>query len=202
MLPQGATFPATPLGGVYDTQTGAKVADVANFRWNAERPDNSVHIRFFDYYGAANQVYSTYFYQPELRQVSTATVLGPDAATTLYRYDSLGRLRMTIDPTGRRNYMMYDHSGRKIADIDSDGSVIEYRYDGNDNLISTTRYVNKMSIGRPPLGRPLGQSDRGQLQPASPGRPCRRPVDLPGLRLRPAPDPDDRRHRRDQRVQL
>ena len=28
----------------------------ANFRWNPERPDNTVHIRFFDFYGAANQV--------------------------------------------------------------------------------------------------------------------------------------------------
>ena len=75
-------------------------------------------------------------------------MLGPDAATSLYRYDNLGRLRMTVDPTGRRNYLMYDSVGRKVADIDADGSAIEYRYDGSDNLTSTTRYANKLSSGQ------------------------------------------------------
>jgi len=147
VLPQGTANPGA-LGGVYDTATGQKVLDVTNFRWNPERTGTTVHARFFDYYGEANQQYSTYFYKPEIRQVSTATVLGPDTATSLYRYDNLGRLRMTVDPTGRRNYMMYDSVGRKVADIDSDGSVLEYRYDGNDNLTSTTRYANKLSGGQ------------------------------------------------------
>ncbi len=146
VLPQGAADPGVPLGGVYDTTTGQLVWNATTFRWNAERPGNTVHSRFFDYYGESNLQYSTYFLAPEVRQVSTATVLGPDAATSLYRYDSRGRLRMTVDPTGRRNYMMYDHVGRKVADIDGDGSVIEYRYDGSDNLTSTTRYVNKINV--------------------------------------------------------
>jgi YD repeat-containing protein len=149
VLPQGTPISSAPLGGVYDVATGQKVLDIyANFRWNPERPGNTVHSRFFDYYGQANQQYSTYFAPPEVRQVSTASVLGPDSATSLYRYDNLGRLRMTVDPTGRRNYLMYDSVGRKVADIDADGSVIEYRYDGSDNLTSTTRYVNKLSSGQ------------------------------------------------------
>ena len=56
--------------------------------------------------------------------------------------------RTTIDPTGRRNHMMYDSVGRKIADIDADGSVTEYRYDGSDNLTSTTRYANRLTSGQ------------------------------------------------------
>jgi YD repeat-containing protein len=149
VLPQGTPTSSAPLGGVYDVATGQKVLDIySNFRWNPERPGNTVHSRFFDYYGTDYQNYSTYFLAPEVRQVSTASVLGPDAATSLYRYDNLGRLRMTVDPTGRRNYLMYDSVGRKAADIDADGSVIEYRYDGSDNLTSTTRYVNRLSSGQ------------------------------------------------------
>jgi YD repeat-containing protein len=148
VLPQGTPTSSAPLGGVYDVATGQKVLDLyLNFRWNPERPGNTVHSRFFDYYGTNYQDYSTYFLAPEVRQVSTATVLGPDTATSLYRYDNLGRLRMTIDPTGRRNYMMYDSIGRKVADIDADGSATEYRYDGNDNVTSTTRYFNKINVG-------------------------------------------------------
>src|SRR5437868_5494814 len=145
VLPQGASAPATPMGGVYNVDTGQKVAAVSTFRWNAERPDNQVYSRFFDYYGEANQQYSTYFYQPEIRQVLPTAPLAPDTQTSLYKYDNLGRLRMTVDPTGRRQYLMYDSVGRKIADIDADGSVIEYRYDANDNLTSTTRYATRLN---------------------------------------------------------
>ncbi|HEV2817243.1 MAG TPA: LysM peptidoglycan-binding domain-containing protein, partial [Allosphingosinicella sp.] len=148
VLPQGTANPGVPLGGVYNVATGQKIFDAATFRWNPERVANLVISRFFNFYGTESLQYSTYFYQPEIRQVSTATVVGPDTATSLYRYDNLGRLRMTIDPTGRRNSMMYDSIGRKIADIDGDGSVTEYRYDGNDNLTSTTRYFNRLSSGQ------------------------------------------------------
>jgi YD repeat-containing protein len=145
VLPQGASAPATPLGGVYDVATGQKIQDVwSTYRWNAERPDNSIHSRFFDFYGATSG-YSTYFYQPGIRQVSTPAATGPDISTSLYRFDNLGRLRMTVDPTGRRAYMMYDSVGRKAADIDADGSVTEYRYDGNDNVTSTTRYATRLN---------------------------------------------------------
>ena len=74
-------------------------------------------------------------------------LLGPDTATSQYRYDSLGRLRMTIDPTGRRSHFLYDSAGQKIADVDSDGSLTEYRYDGSGNLTSITRYADKLDAG-------------------------------------------------------
>ena len=146
VLPQGTPTSSAALGGVYDAASGQKVADnYLVFRWDNSAP-TTVYARFFDFYGESNQVYSTYFYQPEIRQVTTpATLTGPDMSTSRYLYDNLGRLRMTIDPTGRRNYMMYDSLNRKVADIDPDGSVIEYRYDGNDRLTSTTRYANKLN---------------------------------------------------------
>jgi YD repeat-containing protein len=148
VLPYNTSEPSTAkYGGVYDVATGQKVLDdYVTYRW-ASSTQTQVWARFINYYGqaAATQGDSTYFYQPEIRQVSVPTVIGPDSTTSLYRYDSLGRLRMTVDPTGRRNYMMYDSLNRKVADIDADGSVIEYRYDGNDNVTSTTRYATRLS---------------------------------------------------------
>jgi YD repeat-containing protein len=145
VLPQGAAAPGTPIGGVYDVSSGAKVADTTTFRWNSARPDNLVHSRFFNYYGEGTIDYSSYFYQPEVRQVSVPNLTGPDAQTTQYRYDTLGRLRLKVDPAGQRQFFLYDAVGRRVAEIDNDGTVTEYRYDGNDNVTSTTRYRNRLT---------------------------------------------------------
>ena len=146
VLPQGAADPGTPLGGVYDTTTGQLVLNATAFRWNPERPaGNTVHSRFFDYNGETSIQYSTYFYQPEIRQVSAAAIAAQATSTTQYRYDSRGHLRLTIDPTGRRNYMLYDGVGRKVADVDSDGSVTEYRYNASGLLTSTTRWATRLT---------------------------------------------------------
>jgi YD repeat-containing protein len=61
---------------------------------------------------------------------------------TRYSYDANGHLRMTENPTGQRTYRLYDAAGRKVADIDADGSLVEYVYDGNDQLTQTIRYAN------------------------------------------------------------
>jgi YD repeat-containing protein len=61
---------------------------------------------------------------------------------TRYSYDANGHLRMTENPTGQRTYLLYDAAGRKVADIDADGSLVEYVYDGNDQLTQTIRYAN------------------------------------------------------------
>ena len=178
VLPQGSALSSTPLGGVYDVATGQKVIDnYSTFRWKSTSPPSSTYARFFDFYGDTSvSLYSTYFYQPEIRQVSTATAIGPDRSTSLYRYDNLGRLWMTVDPTGRRQYMMYDSVGRKVADIDADGSVTEYRYDGNDNLTSTTLYATKLRAAGSPLVDQRQSDQRPSLAAAGGG--CPRPMDL------------------------
>jgi YD repeat-containing protein len=145
VLPQGAAAPGTPMGGVYDVSTGTKVADTTTYRWNSTRPNNLVHSRFFNYYGAETIDYSSYFYQPEVRQVSVPNLTGPDTQTTQYRYDTLGRLRLKVDAAGQRQFFLYDAVGRRVAEIDNDGTVTEYRYDGNDNVTSTTRYKNRLT---------------------------------------------------------
>ena len=59
---------------------------------------------------------------------------------TSYFYDADGRLRMTQDPTGVRHWMLYDDAGRKIADIDGNGSMTEYTYNRNGLLTYSVAY--------------------------------------------------------------
>ena len=78
VLPEGASLPPTgSLGGVFDTVTGAKVASAATFRWNAGRPDNNVHARFFDYFNQDQPPgFSTYFDRPEIRELDEQALVG------------------------------------------------------------------------------------------------------------------------------
>ena len=77
------------------------------------------------------------------------SVLQSSGATTLaetkYFYDADRRLRRIEDPTGVTTHVLYDEAGRKIADIDGDGSLTEYRYDAAGNLTRTIRYATPVS---------------------------------------------------------
>ncbi|MDP9912417.1 YD repeat-containing protein [Variovorax boronicumulans] len=64
---------------------------------------------------------------------------------TIYAYDKDGNLLMTQDPTGVRKWMLYDETGRKIADIDATGAVIEYVYNANGQLRETIAYATPIS---------------------------------------------------------
>lgn len=66
-------------------------------------------------------------------------------STTQYRYDALGRLRYSQDPTGVRTHVLYDAASRKVAEIDADGSLTEFFYDANNLGTRTLRYANKLS---------------------------------------------------------
>lgn len=82
-------------------------------------------------------------------ELLTYTESGSDVTTavTTNKYDNLGRLRMVTDATSRTVYLLYDNSGRKVADIGPDGAVTEYRYDAANNVTSTTRYATKLTTG-------------------------------------------------------
>jgi YD repeat-containing protein len=69
---------------------------------------------------------------------------GVTTAATNYRYDNLGRLRVTTDAIGQRDFFFYDSTGQKIGEVDSDGSVTEYRYNGSGSVTSSTRYATKL----------------------------------------------------------
>ncbi|MDP9933620.1 Ig-like domain repeat protein, partial [Variovorax paradoxus] len=76
-----------------------------------------------------------------ITQTSVGTgVLG----TTSYAYDKDGNLLMTQDPTGVRQWMLYDEADRKIADIDATGAAIEYVYNANGQLRETLAYSTRI----------------------------------------------------------
>jgi YD repeat-containing protein len=71
-----------------------------------------------------------------------------DSATlgeTKYFYDANGRLKRTEDQTGVKRHVLYDEAGRKVAEVDGDGSLTEYRYDASNNLTRTIQYASAVS---------------------------------------------------------
>ena len=65
-----------------------------------------------------------------------------------YKYDAQGLLRIKVDPLAVRTYYFYDRTGRKIGEVDGDGSVTEYKYDAADRLIATVAFANALSAGQ------------------------------------------------------
>lgn len=128
VLAEGAALPASgQLGGVYDTVTGDRVYGAQTFRWNAGRPDNSVHTRFFDFYDEGQAPgYSTYFYRPEVREVIEQQVVG-------------GADRLASTAGLRIDGVMGDGFGRSIdvaATIDAgDGDDIVHGGDMGNNVL-------------------------------------------------------------------
>ncbi|MDB5841831.1 MAG: LysM peptidoglycan-binding protein, partial [Herminiimonas sp.] len=73
---------------------------------------------------------------------------GPALNATRYFYDGGQRLTMTQDATGVRAWMLYDEAGRKIGDIDGDGSLSEYVYNRNDRIVRTISYATSIAVER------------------------------------------------------
>jgi YD repeat-containing protein len=65
--------------------------------------------------------------------------------TTTYGYDKLGRLVKTTDPTNLSSYKLYDAAGRLVGDIDGQLALTEYVYNGDNQLVRTIEYANKVS---------------------------------------------------------
>ncbi|MFT4171341.1 MAG: LysM peptidoglycan-binding domain-containing protein [Rhodocyclaceae bacterium] len=59
---------------------------------------------------------------------------------TRYYYDADGRLLMSEDPTQARKWAVYDDAGRKVADVDGNGGVTEYVYNGAGQVTRTIAY--------------------------------------------------------------
>ncbi|MES2349588.1 MAG: hypothetical protein V4641_18655, partial [Pseudomonadota bacterium] len=70
---------------------------------------------------------------------------GTQTGTATYSYDADGQLRMSTDATGRKTYWLYDAGGRKIAQIEQNGALTEYKYNLNDQLVKTTRYATAVN---------------------------------------------------------
>ncbi|MCA3174483.1 MAG: RHS repeat protein, partial [Burkholderiales bacterium] len=104
--------------------------DAANRRISTTQANGLILTRV---YNAAGEVLS------QLQSNATATL-----GTTQYAYDAAGRVRMSTDPTGVRSYVLYDDVGRKVADIEADGSLTEYFYNANHQLVSRRRYAQAL----------------------------------------------------------
>ncbi|VAV90683.1 Alkaline phosphatase, partial [hydrothermal vent metagenome] len=71
ILPEGDRLTShADKGGVYDTVTGEKIASVTNFAWDPNKTRSTAYMRYFSYYGATDQGYSTYWHQPSVRVVT------------------------------------------------------------------------------------------------------------------------------------
>lgn len=92
-------------------------------------------------------IISTYDQAGRLVSVQQSNA-GQALGTTQYAYDADNRLRMTQDPTGVRNFILYDEAGRKAADIDGNGSVTEYAYNKDNQLTQTIAYANKVDVNQ------------------------------------------------------
>jgi len=60
----------------------------------------------------------------------------------LFVYDLMGRLRMTQDAQGNRNFSFYDAAGQLQFTVDSTGAVCQYEYDQAGQLISQTHFAD------------------------------------------------------------
>ena len=110
-------------------------------------------------YDAAGRLFS-------VQQSSTAgTVLGE----TRNFYDVGNRLRMTQDPTGVRAWMLYDAAGRKVADVDGNGTLTEYTYDRRDLLVRTMQWGTAVntSLLVDAAGLPLLSATVDAIRPAA-----------------------------------
>ena len=93
---------------------------------------------------AANNLVTTDTFDKAGRLTSSAQAEGLGAAlgTTKYAYDSLDRLVQTQDATGVRSWILYDDAGRKVADVDGDGTLTEYIYNLDNLLTRSITYAN------------------------------------------------------------
>jgi YD repeat-containing protein len=82
---------------------------------------------------------NTYDAAGRLASVAQANGAAVVLGETRYWYSTAGRLRMTQDPTGARTWIIPDADGRKAADIDANGTMTEYRYDGNGTVWNGNR---------------------------------------------------------------
>jgi Ca2+-binding RTX toxin-like protein len=100
---------AAGLGGVYDMETGNKIADnEANFRWAPSVPATgaTAYSRFFNYYGEASPGWSANFYQPGMRQIDSSAYVPegfalPQGWQDLWGVSDETRWARTAGPNGR-----------------------------------------------------------------------------------------------------
>ncbi len=67
-------------------------------------------------------------------------------ATTSYFYDDNGRLVMTVNPVGGRNFYIYDALGRRVGEVSPEGALTETVYNGAGQVIRVIRYEGWIDV--------------------------------------------------------
>ncbi|WP_179197414.1 putative Ig domain-containing protein [Stenotrophomonas rhizophila] len=108
-----------------------------------------------------------------LTRFPDAGIMGPDGqihATGIrpaveVTYDALGRAVAQKDVLGYYSFKTYDAAGRVQYDIDAEGQVTEYRYNGFGQQVRLTRYANAISLdgNAPPSSAQIAEL----IQPSS-----------------------------------
>jgi YD repeat-containing protein len=78
-----------------------------------------------------------------ISQTETGTNL--TTAPTTFAYDNDGNLCMVTNADGNTSYILYDNIGRKVADIAADGSMTQYEYNANNQLVATVSYATLLT---------------------------------------------------------
>ena len=94
----------------------------------------------------ANGLVKTSVYSAQGELVSYAES-GSDISTETetYKYDALGRLRVTSDALAQKDFVFYDDAGRKVGYLDRRGYLTEYKYDAENRLVATVTYATKLT---------------------------------------------------------
>ncbi len=89
--------------------------------------------------------------------------------TTRNYYDANGRLRMTQDPTGRRQWILYTAAGQKAAEVDANGTMKEWGYDAGGRVVWMREYATAIDMTRlpAPAGTTVADQVAGDLRPAT-----------------------------------
>jgi YD repeat-containing protein len=104
----------------------------------------------------------------QILSISEQDSIARNLGTTRNHYDAAGRLRQIEGQNGQSQFFVYNAAGRKIADLDSDGSLTEYLYNADDQIIKTIRYATlaRISLLADAQGNPL-EVEIGNLRPAA-----------------------------------
>ena len=87
VLPRGHQLVGPEVfGGVFDVETGARVAINQAYRWNDTMPESKISLRFFNYYGEGQNGWSTSWYQPVIEELPQLTLT--DSAGGRFNLDS------------------------------------------------------------------------------------------------------------------
>jgi YD repeat-containing protein len=88
--------------------------------------------------------------------------------TSQLRYDKNGRVRMTVDETGYKSFMVYDRAGQLAGSVNHLGDLTEYRRDRAGRVIAEVRYAGTVSAANlTTLENPDNALQLSDLRPAA-----------------------------------